>query len=137
MRLTLQKSDSIGVLASTLCMIHCFATPFIFIAQTCSASCCQTAPNWWRWVDYFFLVISFFAVYRSTQTTSKKWIKIFFWINWGCLFIVILNERIEFIHLPKKVTYIVASTLVIIHLYNKRYCQCKTDKCCTNKKTYN
>lgn len=132
MKLTLQKSDNIGALASTLCMIHCFATPFIFIAQTCSASCCATAPAWWQWIDYFFLVISFFAVYNSTQTSSKKWVKIALWISWTGLFIAILNERTSLIHLPHLFKYIMASSLVILHLYNRKYCQCKEDNCCAN-----
>lgn len=131
MKITLQKPDNVGALASTLCMIHCLATPFIFIAQSCSATCCATAPDWWKWIDYFFLTISFFAVYQSTQTTSKNWMKIALWISWIALSLVILNERFVFIHLPKLVTYIVASSLVILHLYNRKYCQCKNDKCCT------
>lgn len=132
MKLTLQKPDNIGAMASTLCMIHCLATPFIFIAQSCSATCCASAPSWWLWIDYFFLAISFFAVFRSAKTTSKKWMKSALWISWIALAIVILNERMVFIHLPKTVTYIVASALVILHLYNRKYCQCKTDTCCTN-----
>lgn len=132
MKSTLQKSDNIGALASTLCMVHCLATPFIFIAQTCSASCCSTAPSWWQWIDYLFLVVSFFAVYRSVKTTSKNWMRIALWISWVGLFIAILDERTLLINLPKFFKYISASSLVIFHLYNRRYCQCKTDKCCTN-----
>lgn len=133
MKITLQQSDNIGAMASTLCMIHCFITPFIFIAQSCSAACCASAPDWWKWIDYLFLVVSFFAVYRSTQTTSKSWMKVALWISWLGLFIVILNERISLINLPKAVTYVVASLLVFLHLYNRMYCQCKTDKCCANQ----
>jgi hypothetical protein len=31
-----KSQDTIGAAASFLCMIHCVATPFIFIAQACS-----------------------------------------------------------------------------------------------------
>lgn len=132
MKLTLQRPDTIGALASTLCMIHCIATPFIFITQAHAACCSSTTPSWWKWIDYLFLIISFFAVYRSTQTTSKKWIKSALWISWTALFAVIINEKIEFIHLPETITYIVASSLVILHLYNRKYCQCKNEECCAN-----
>ena len=46
------KSDTIGALASGLCMVHCLATPFFFIASACSASCCSNTPLWWQWMDY-------------------------------------------------------------------------------------
>lgn len=130
MKLTLEKPDNIGALASTLCMIHCFATPFIFIAQSCATTCCASAPEWWIWIDYIFLAISFFAIYRSTKTTSKQWIKSALWISWILLVIIILNERIALIHLPEIFKYITASSLVVLHLYNRKYCQCKEDECC-------
>ena len=76
MKLTLQKPDNIGVLTSTLCMIHCLASPFLFIAQTCSATCCEATPIWWKWIDYLFLAISFFAIRRSTQVSSNNSIKL-------------------------------------------------------------
>lgn len=132
MKLTLNKSDKVGALASSLCMIHCVATPFVFIAQTCSSACCSSAPDWWIWIDYFFLAISFFAVYRSTQTTSKKYIKIALWISWIALFIAIVNERFLFVHLPHTFKYIAGISLVVIHLYNLKYCQCENDTCCAS-----
>lgn len=132
MKLTLNKSDKVGALASTLCMIHCIATPFLFIAQTCSSACCSATPDWWIWIDYFFLAISFFAVYKSTQTTTKNFIKPALWISWIALFIAIANERLQLINLPHSFKYISGISLVVIHLYNLKYCQCKTDQCCTN-----
>ena len=66
------NSDLIGVLASTLCTIHCLVTPFIFLASTCARDCCNGAPTWWLWIDYGFLIISFFAVYQSTKTKINK-----------------------------------------------------------------
>lgn len=131
MKLTLSKSDNLGILASTLCMIHCIATPFLFIVQTCSTSCCSSTPIWWQWIDYFFLTISFFAVYHSTKNTSNNIIKPALWINWLALFIVILNEKTQVINLHEIIKYIVALSLVGLHLYNQKYCQCKNDKCCT------
>jgi len=130
MRLTLSKADSIGVMASTLCMIHCIATPFLFIAQSCSAACCSDAPDWWRWIDYGFLVISFFAVYRSARTTSSKWMKPALWLSWTMLLICIINESFEFAKFPEGSTYMAAFLLIGVHLYNLRYCQCKTKECC-------
>lgn len=131
MKLIVQKPDNIGVLASTLCMIHCFATPFIFIAQTCSKTCCDAAPTWWKWFDYIFIIISFFAIHRSTQMSSKRAIKIALWVSWTALLIVIINGSLELLYLSETYKYVAALSLVVFHLYNQKYCQCKNDKCCT------
>ncbi|AXT20248.1 MerC domain-containing protein [Flavobacteriaceae bacterium AU392] len=130
MKLVINKPDKLGAFASTLCMLHCFATPFLFIAQTSSI---EAAPIWWRYLDYLFLVISFFAVYRSTQTTSNNFVKSVLWINWIMLTIMIINEKLGWYKLPETFTYISALTLIILHIYNLNYCQCKTDNCCTNQ----
>lgn len=128
-----QKSDSIGAMASTLCLIHCIATPFIFIVQSCSITCCNGVPSWWGFIDYFFLIISFFAIHRSTQTTSKNWIKPWLWISWFLLFIIIVNEKFTWFHLDEKIIYVPAIALISLHLYNKKYCECNTNKCCANE----
>jgi len=133
MILKIKKPDSIGAIASTLCLIHCVATPFIFIAQSCTMTCCDGAPSWWKFIDYFFLVISFFAVYRSTQTTSNKWIKAALWFSWFTMFIIIINEKAAWFPLNEKAIYLPALALILLHLYNKKYCQCNTTKCCTNE----
>mgnify|MGYP000043250738 CR=1 FL=1 len=129
-----QKTDLIGATASTLCLIHCIATPFILIAQSFSIVCCDGAPVWWRFIDYLFLIISFFAVYRSTQTTSSYWIKPFLWLSWSVLFIIIMNEKITWFPLSEQAIYFPALALTVLHLYNKKYCQCNTTKCCTHER---
>ena len=135
MILKIKKPDSIGALASTLCLIHCVATPFIFIVQSCAITCCKAAgiPSWWGFIDYFFLVISFFAVYRSTQTTAKNWIKPLLWLSWSALFIIIVNEKAAWFSLSEQAIYFPAFMLITLHLYNKKHCQCNTTKCCTNE----
>ncbi|MEP1489164.1 MAG: MerC domain-containing protein [Algibacter sp.] len=134
MILTNQKPDNIGAVASTLCLIHCIATPFIFIVQSCAITCCSETPTWWQFIDYFFLIISFFAIYRSTQTTSKKWMKPSLWLSWFLLLFVIINEKTAWFPLPEYVIYFPALALIILHLYNKKYCQCNLNKCCTNER---
>jgi hypothetical protein len=129
-----QKTDIIGAIASSLCLIHCIATPFIFIAQSCSMVCCDSALVWWRFIDYFFLVISFFAVYRSTQTTTSYWVKPSLWLSWSVLFIIIMNEKITLFPLSEQAIYFPALALIVMHLYNKKYCQCTTTKCCTHER---
>ncbi|GAB1856869.1 hypothetical protein MHTCC0001_17050 [Flavobacteriaceae bacterium MHTCC 0001] len=131
MKLITQKPDVFGALASTLCLIHCLATPFLFIAHAYAENDSIAMPIWWKSLDYLFLTISFFAVYRSTQITSKQFMKPLLWLSWIVLFLAIINEKFEFFHLPESFTYVPALTLVVLHIYNLKYCQCKTENCCS------
>jgi len=134
MILVKQRTDTFGALASTLCLIHCAATPILFIAQTCTQTCCQSAPLWWQFIDYLFLAISFVAIYKTNQKTSCTWIKPSLWLSWITLLIVIINEKIEWLPLNHNLIYVPAMALIILHLCNRRYCQCNKGKCCTNEK---
>ena len=132
MKLAINNSDSIGALASTLCLIHCLATPFIFVVQSCAASCCASAPAWWICFDYFFLAISFLAIFKSTKTPQSNFMKYSLWSFWFLLFCLIVNESIEVLLINKNVLYFIAITLSSLHIYNLKYCQCGDNKCFTN-----
>lgn len=125
-----QKSDLFGAAASGLCFIHCLATPFLFVAQTCSATCCGSAPIWWKAIDYLFLGVSFWAIYWSVQTTTKPWLKYGLWGMWLALLFVVVNEAFEWIYVPEQLIYLPAIGLIVLHLYNKKYCACKDKECC-------
>lgn len=131
-----QKSDTLGAFASGLCLVHCLITPVLFIVQTCTNVCCangDVVPSWWTALDYIFLGVSLLAIFWSVKTTSKNWIKYALWISWGLLFFVIMNERFALMTINKYLGYVPALLLVSLHLYNRRYCQCNEDKCCTAK----
>ena len=130
----LYKPDTIGSLASTLCLLHCLATPFIFITQACTMSCCADAPIWWQSIDYIFIVISFFAILGATKTSTNKIISRLLWITWFIFFALILNKSLGLIYLDKNFGYTAGITLACLHIYNLRYCQCKSDDCCANNK---
>tara|TARA_Y100001970_G_scaffold290947_1_gene426366 strand:+ start:1587 stop:2015 length:429 start_codon:yes stop_codon:yes gene_type:complete len=123
------KSDTIGAFASGLCMVHCIATPFFFIASACSSACCSTAPLWWQWMDYIFLVISFFAIIQASKSSNNEWIKFGLWISWSVLFLLIINIRLDMVHITENIKFIPAFTLVGLHVYNMRYCQCEQECC--------
>ena len=124
------NSDVIGAVSSSLCLLHCLCTPFLFLAQTHAISHVGSVPFWWKILDFVFLIISFFAVYWSVKSTSKHWMKSALWITWLCLCIIILNEKTALIFIPGFAIYIVSFGLVLLHIYNKKFCQCEDDKCC-------
>ncbi len=125
------QADKLGIIASTLCLIHCMVTPFLFIAKACTATCCSSTPYWWKMIDYLFLVISFIAIYYAVKKSTKQWLKFALWLSWGILLLTILNESLLVISLPESFIYFPALSIVALHLYNYRYCRCAEDKCCT------
>ena len=128
-QILINKSDYLGMLASSLCLLHCLATPFLFIAKTCSTTCCEETPVWWKIIDILFLTISFFAVLASTKKSTNKTIKILMWLTWIAISFVIFNEYLSLIDLSDKAIYIPAISLIVLHIYNLKFCQCK-EKCC-------
>lgn len=132
MNLIADKSNSIGVVASTLCLVHCLATPFIFIAAVCSDSCCEATPVWWKWIDFLFLGIAFFAVYHSARITSNKMVAKGLWLSWVALLLVIVSEQAQLFPVSEYAIYVPALSLIVLHLYNRKFCKCEEDKCCTS-----
>ena len=131
MKLSLYKPDILGAVTSSLCIIHCLTTPLIFIVQANAVDHHHSSPFWWKNIDYILLAISLFAVYKSTRMTTSKFIKPSLWISWSLLFLLILNEKLEFLLIAETVTYLIAFTLAALHIYNFKYCQCEEDKCCS------
>ncbi len=120
-----------GSFASGLCLIHCVATPFLFVAHTGHVHGHHTHPFWWGLLDIFFITLSFLAVYWSARNTSKYWMKVALWGSWAALAAIILNEKLELIALAETWIYLPSMALVVLHLRNRRYCQCKNDSCCS------
>ncbi len=124
------KPDIYGATASTLCAAHCLAAPVLFLAQASLSTGHVEVPTWYQMIDYLFLVISFAAIFHAVKNTSKAWMKSALWITWGLLFLAIVNETFEGLHLGEAAVYVPAFTLVGLHLYNRKYCQCQ-EECCT------
>ncbi len=122
-------SDSIGALSSALCMIHCLATPFLFVAQSCSATCCEASPMAWRLIDVAFLAISFYAIVPAWKIAGYTWVKAGMLVAWLILSLIILNSHLQVVSLSEKWIYLPALSLVVLHLYNRKNCKCQA-KCC-------
>ena len=118
-----QKSDTLGAITGGLCLAHCLITPALFAIQPYFFSIAEQ-PSWWKYLDYIFLVVSFFAVYSSTRNTTKKWVGYALWSSWILLTVVILNEKLEILPLPETIIYLPTLALIGFHLYNKKYCSC-------------
>ena len=133
MRIVFNNSDNLGILSSTLCFIHCFATPFVYISFASLFNQNDFLSFYWKSINIIFIVFSLIAVNRSTKKTTSKIIKPIFWFSWSFLFFVLFNEEVKFIELPELVSYLSALNLAGIHVYNLKFCGCKDENCCTKQ----
>ena len=64
-------TDIIGATSSTLCMLHCLLTPFLFaVHATSSVACSEIGHLWWKIIDFLFLFISIVAIRYTAKATS-------------------------------------------------------------------
>ncbi len=128
-----RSADLWGAAASTLCLIHCLATPFLFVAQAEIAGHHGHGehPLWWGLIDVALLIVSLAAVYWAAKNSSKAWMKVALGLTWALLAFIIINEKLELIHLAEAWIYVPAVSLVGLHFYNWKYCQCEDEACAT------
>ena len=135
MKLTIQHPDTLGAINSSLCVIHCFATPFLFLTQAQTSLVeLSTVSLWWQLLNYVFIVVSFFAVFRTVKNSSNQLVKSLLWVSWVLLSALILNEEFEIMHMPELLTYFAGISLASLHIYNLKYCQCEDENCCPPQK---
>ena len=124
MNLSIKYSDKVGVASNILCMLHCFATPFIFFSQTQTVQISHDIPFAWQIINYFFIAVSGIAVYYSAKNSTNNIVKFFMVLTWLILSFLIFSEGLEILHLPEILTYLSASFLSLLHIYNLKYCTC-------------
>ena len=117
------NSDFFGVLTCSLCLLHCISTPLILISFTSLNTELSMSYSWWSNFDYVFIFISFFMVYFSSRVTPVKIMKYLFWLSWGILFLIIINEKTELFQFSEYTTYLAALALSLLHIYNLKYCK--------------
>ena len=130
MRLTTKNSDYLGAISGVLCIIHCIITPLLFLinAELATKQTLLTLQV----TGYVFLIISFFAVYKSALNTTNNIVKVLFFVFWSFLLFLILNESFGVFRIAETFTFISAFSLSALHIYNLKYCQCKDENCCVN-----
>ncbi|WP_366519993.1 MerC domain-containing protein [uncultured Aquimarina sp.] len=127
-----KNSDRLGILASSLYLIHCVVTTFLFLVYTGLIVSEETHSFWWKSLDYIFFGLSFIAVHKTTQTNSNHKLKYLFWICWSLLFAIIINEKLDILTVIGGLIYVVAIFLASLHFYNQKYCICNNEKYCIN-----
>lgn len=122
----------LGVTASGLCLIHCLMTPLFFTIQTSAFGWRKEYLLWWQLMDLVFLFLSCIAIFISASRTSKHWMKYSLWSSWIVLASIILNEKFQMLKIMEAAIYIPSIALIVLHIYNRNYCRCAYENCCTH-----
>jgi predicted membrane protein len=114
------------MLSSSICLVHCLATP---VLVTLGAGFFA-----WPGIKYLFLVISFFSVYYATRESKHTRIAAFLWICfWGFLFSSLFHEGREWLHYLNYFFSLLIITGHLLHLRRCRKCNHPTASADTNK----
>lgn len=112
------KSDIVGIIASSICIVHCVITPLIAVLFS------KIVKEKYELLNYVFLIISLISVIISIKTTKNKLLKgllLFFWIQLS-VGLVLEDKNIIFSILM----YFSALGLIVTHILNIKYCKnCK------------
>ena len=130
MTLTYDPNIDEQELLGILCIIHCIITPLLFMINAELAT--KNTLFGLQMIGYLFLIISFFAVYKSALNTTNKIVKVLFFVFWSFLLFLILNESFGVFRIAETFTFISAFSLSALHIYNLNYCQCADENCCVN-----
>jgi hypothetical protein len=134
MKITIYNSDYIGAISGILCLIHCIATPLLFLINVELVT--QKTILILQIIGYLFLIVSFLAVLKSAQNSSSYTVKVLFFVFWILLFGLVLNEPLGFFRIPEIFTFLSAFSLSALHIYNLKYCKCEDKNCCTSNQQF-
>ena len=122
MRTSIKNPDLIGILASSLCLIHCVITPFLFLSnfliviETSGGK--QEVLHLWKVLEFGFLILSIWAIYRVTRQKKTLWISYAMYTAWMFLALSVLLELADVHFFQDNPKYIAAAVLIIVHLYH-------------------
>ena len=109
----INKADLIGILSSSICLVHCVATPLLIAFGAGFI----TNP----FFKYLFLIISFVSIFKATENITSKKISLLLWISfWGFLFSTLFQEESEWLHYSG---YLFAILIIIGHILNIKHCR--------------
>jgi hypothetical protein len=109
----INKADFIGIFSSSLCLVHCFATPLLIAFGAGFI----TNPIF----KYLFLIISFASIFKATENVNNAKIGLLLWVSfWGFLFSTLFQEEYEWLHYSG---YFFAILIIVGHVLNIKYCK--------------
>ncbi|MBY0243885.1 MAG: MerC domain-containing protein [Sphingobacteriaceae bacterium] len=109
----INKADLIGILSSSICLVHCLATPLLI------AFGAEFITN--PFFKYLFLILSFASIFKATEKVTNIKNATLLWVSfWGFLFSTLFQETYEWLHYSG---YLFAILIIIGHILNIKYCR--------------
>lgn len=113
-------ADYVGILSSLLCLAHCLLVPFAVIGGGFMVQWNdrhdEHLPVNDLWTDYgwhiLFILLAFWAIYRSVTTTPKTYIKLLLLLGWVLLVVGTWDWHF--------LMHIGSLMLIVGHLFNLR-----------------
>jgi len=128
------RSDYIGIISATICLIHCIIVPIIFAYYVHDHSSHSHSFGsgvegshghhhlgsfGFFKVDFIFLAIGLVAIIFSSRHTSSKWIRFMMWTSYVILVCSVLMEEVNIFF---QVTLYAASVgLILAHVFNLKH----------------
>lgn len=116
-------SDRVGIAASAVCMVHCLIFPLMVLLRVPLS---EWLHEFWHTLDYVFLAVSFLAVYFSSKSTPKFWMKYFLWTSFFALGASVTLKHHETVFEALAVGS--ALLLITAHLINIRQLSCRINR---------
>lgn len=110
------KTDIVGIISSTLCLIHCIAGPLLVLLGVSVQF--HEGEHWHIW-ELIFMAVSAWAVWRVTRLHSPQFVKLGLWISLGVLGVsLLLGHDFGFF---EYLGWMAAGGLVVFHILNIRH----------------
>lgn len=120
------NSDYLGLISSTLCLIHCLALPFLVVFFGEALHSIEHL----EFLDWIFAAISLYAAYDSIKKTSSKYLKLSFVLGWIFFIIGIIfheNSILSYsLHIGSLI--LIVSHIMNYKLYRKNSCEIVYEK---------
>ncbi len=126
-------ADFFGAAVSSLCLIHCVLTPFVFVAKPIldgvGVHSGHEHTGWWGMLDPVFLTLSLLAVWYAAYHTPFLKIRLLFWAFW-IVFATGLLLEMNASPIGEWLMYAGSIALATTHVFNYRYCKaCSNNRC--------
>lgn len=109
----INKADVIGIITSSLCLVHCIATPLLIAL----GAGLLTHP----FFKYLFLTVSFASIFKATENANNSKNAFLLWVSfWGFLFSTLFQEEYDWLHYSE---YFFAILIIIGHILNIKHCK--------------
>lgn len=105
--------DVIGIVSSSLCLVHCLAMPILIATGIGFLA--------YEWLTYVFLLVSFLSIYKASKNLKSLFIGGLLWFSFfGLLLSTFFHDLNEWVHY---LNYFFALTIVLGHILNMKYCK--------------